>query len=153
MKKEIGISKHIILLLSVLLILTSCGKEEEKTPRWDVYNPRFVDFFSNDDDIEYRNISQLTAYYYEDYYYYVAIFTHEKWKEDFVYEVLYLWEDYDGVPGPGRFYPIKYEEECYEYFPDDYKKFLAAKENGASKTFTQDEISKMINDFYGREIK
>ena len=72
----------------------------------------------------------------DDYYYYVAVFTHEnRENEDFVYEVLYLWEDYDGVPGSKIFFPIKDEKDCYEYFPEYYKGFLDAKENGVSKSF------------------
>ena len=154
MKKVIGLSKYTILSLLILVLLSSCAKEEETGPRWDVYNPLFVDYFSNDDDIEYRNISQLTAYYYEEHYYYVSVFTHEnRENKDFVYEVLYLWRDYNGIPGSKIFFPIKDEKDCYEYFPEEYKGFLAAKENGVSKTFTQEEISKMINDFYGRKIK
>lgn len=153
MKKEIGLSKYIILSLLMLALLASCGGRE-KGPRWDVYNERFVDFFSNDDDIEDINVSELIAYYYEDYYYYTVKYTQDNTKDEtFVYELLYLWSDYNGIPGHGKFYPIKYEEECYEYFPEEYKRFIAAKENGVSKTFTQEEISKMINDFYGREIK
>lgn len=138
----------------VSLFLFSCGKEKERGPKWDVYNPLFVDFFSNDDDIEDINVSELVAYYYEDYYYYTVKYTQDNTDDEtFVYELLYLWRDIDGIPGSKKFFSIKNESSCYEYFPEYYKGLLAAKENGISKSFAQEEISKMINDFYGKEIK
>jgi|GEM_PF-5361054 len=153
MKKEIGLSKYIILSLLMLALLTSCGGRE-KGPRWDVYNPEFVNYVSYGINIEDIHISELIAYYYEDYYYYTVKYTQDNTKDEtYVYELLYLWRDRNGVPGSKIFFTIKNEKDCYLYFPEYYRGFLAAKENGVSKTFTQEEISKMINDFYGREIK
>ena len=154
MKKVIGLSKYIIFLLLVLPLLISCGKEEETGPRWDVYNPLFVNYFSNDDDIEDINVSELIAYYHNEHYYYTVKYTQDNTDDEtFIYELLYILSDYNGIPEKEIFFPIKDEKDCYRHFPDYYKRFLDAKENGVSKTFTQEEISKMINDFYGREIK
>lgn len=51
-----------------------------------------------------------------------------------------------------NFFSIKYEDECYQYFPNQYRAYLKAKDEGVKKVYTKKEIAKMINTFYGRKV-
>ena len=145
MKKVLGLSSILLIIIGMVFILTSCGKDKIKT-EYEIYDPFFVKYFSNEDDIDLIHVSSLESYYYEDTYYYVVSYTKDG--DDFFYELLYIF----GGRSMKRHFSLKYEWECYEYFPEYYEAFLEAKEKGIKKTYSNAEIANMINSFYGRTI-
>lgn len=145
MKRVLGQSNYILLLILIVSILASCG-EQKRVAEFEKYDSIFVDCFSNDDDIDYIHVSSLVAYYYKDHYYYTVTYTQEG--DDFIYELLYIlrYENMD------TFFSIKDKAECYTYFPTEYENYLKAKKEGTAKTYSSKEIADMINAFYGRTI-
>ena len=106
----------------------------------------FVDYFSNEDDIDSLHVSSLNSYYLNGKTYYVVEYMQDG--EDFRYKLLYI------LMGPSKraFFPIKNESECYPYFPNDYEAYLNAKKDGVAREYSLEEIAEMINSFYGRTI-
>ena len=145
MKRVLGQSNFVLLLILMVSILVSCG-EKKTVAEFEKYDPIFVDRFSNDDDIDSIHVSSLVAYYYEDHYYYTVTYTQDG--DDFVYELLYIFR-YENLD---MFFSIKDEAECYTYVPTEYENYLKAKEKGTAKTYSSKEIADMINAFYGRTI-
>ena len=146
-QKVVGLNKVVFSFAFVLFLfsLVSCGNITD-TADFERYDPIFVDKFSMEDDIDSIHVSSLTAYYYEDRYYYVVEYIQDG--DDFEYELLYILE-YDGMYG---FFSIKYPDECYQYVPNEYRAYLKAKDEGVKKVYTKKEIAEMINTFYGRDI-
>ena len=145
MQRVIGQIKVLLFLILAILLIVSCT-EKKSVPEFEIYDPIFVDHFSNEDDIDSIHVSSLTAYYNEDVYYYTVTYTSDG--DDFVYELLYIFKYQEQE----AFFSIKYEEECYTYVPTYYENYLKAKEEGISKTYSSNEIAEMINSFYGRTI-
>ena len=145
MKKHFVLISILLITIGLICVLTSCGKDKIETD-YEMYDPLFVNYFSNEDDIDSIHVSSLESYYYENTYYYVVSYTQDG--EDFFYELLYIL-----CYGRGEmFFSLKYEWECYEYFPEYYENYLEAKEKGIKKTYSNAEIANMINSYYGRTI-
>lgn len=139
-------SKIIILLLVIFMISVFVFGCQKDSPDFKTYDPIFVDKFSGEDDIDSIHVSSLTAYYHQDKYYYVVEYIQDG--DDFEFELLYILK-YGTLD---NFFSIKYEDECYQYFPNQYRAYLKAKDEGVKKVYTKKEIAKMINTFYGRKI-
>ena len=135
----------ILLLVTFVISIFAFGCKKD-SPDFKIYDSIFVDKFSSEDDIDSIHVSSLTAYYYEDEYYYVVEYIQDG--DDFEYELLYILEH----GGMYNFFSIKNENECYQYVPNEYRAYLKAKDEGVKKIYTKREIAKMINTFYGREI-
>lgn len=146
MSKVKSFSKVMILLLVTFVISIFAFGCKKDSPDFKIYDSIFVDKFSSEDDIDSIHVSSLTAYYYEDKYYYVVEYIQDG--DDFEYELLYILEH----GGMYNFFSIKHENECYQYVPNEYRVYLKAKDEGVKKIYTKREIAKMINTFYGREI-
>lgn len=146
MSKAKSFSKVMILLLVTFVISIFAFGCKKDSPNFKIYDSIFVDKFSSEDDIDSIHVSSLTAYYYEDKYYYVVEYIQDG--DDFEYELLYILEH----GGMYNFFSIKHENECYQYVPNEYRAYLKAKDEGVKKIYTKREIAKMINTFYGREI-
>ena len=146
MSKVKSFSKIMILLLVTFVISIFAFGCKKDSPDFKIYDSIFVDKFSSEDDIDSIHVSSLTAYYYEDKYYYVVEYIQDG--DDFEYELLYILEH----GGMYNFFSIKHENECYQYVPNEYRAYLKAKDEGVKKIYTKREIAKMINTFYGREI-
>ena len=135
----------ILLLVTFVISIFAFGCKKD-SPDFERYDPIFVDKFSMGDDIDSIHVSSLVAYYYEDKYYYVVEYIQDG--DDFEFELLYILQ-YDIMD---NFFSIKYPDECYEYFPNEYRAYLKAKDEGVKKVYTKKEIAEMINSFYGRDI-
>lgn len=146
MSKVKSFSKVMILLLVTFVISIFAFGCKKDSPDFKIYDSIFVDKFSSEDDIDSIHVSSLTAYYYEDKYYYVVEYIQDG--DDFEYELLYILEHGSMY----NFFSIKHENECYQYVPNEYRAYLKAKDEGVKKIYTKREIAKMINTFYGREI-
>lgn len=146
-QKVVGLNKVVFSFAFVLFLfgLVSCGNITD-APDFERYDPIFVDKFSMGDDIDSIHVSSLTAYYYEDRYYYVVEYIQDG--DDFEFELLYILQ-YDTMD---NFFSIKYPDECYQYVPNEYRAYLKAKDEGVKKVYTKKEIAEIINTFYGRDI-
>lgn len=145
-------------LLASASLLVSCGSREPDYQSFDMY---FINSFSRKDEIDRYHISGLTCYMLDDYYYYDVTFTMDDSSvvaEDEVLECLFIISDLTPenlpmklknvtIPYLESFFNIQNVDECYEYFESYYTNFLKAKEKGVMRTFTQDEIQKLIDDY------
>ena len=90
MSKVKSFSKVMILLLVTFVISIFAFGCKKDSPDFKIYDSIFVDKFSSEDDIDSIHVSSLTAYYYEDKYYYVVEYIQDG--DDFEYELLYILE-------------------------------------------------------------
>lgn len=138
----------LIYLFLFLIIISSCSNKNEEV-NFDIYDSLFIDSFSNRNDIEDKNITSLTAYYYDTRYFYDVSYTHEINFGSHEIEMLYVYR-YNSLK---KFFNIENEEECYQYFSDYYTYFLEAQEKGIKKEYTNEEIQAMVNNFYGQTME
>ena len=147
-KKTVIILAYVsILVVGIIVVCVVLANRAKKDlPNYAVTDPAFVDYFSNEDDIDSLRVSSLNSYYLNGKTYYVVEYMHDG--EDFQYKLLYI------LMGPSKraFFPIKNESECYTYFPNEYEAYLNAKKDGVAREYSSEEIAEMINSFYGREI-
>jgi hypothetical protein len=139
MKRVVGLSKITILILSFIALLSCKDKPEYD---FDAYNEMFVDSFSNEDDYTNKNITELTAYYNDTWYFYEVKYHNDKYNED--YHMLYIFRYGD----LSTYFTLANTDDCYEYFPTYYTKYLDAKENGVKLEFSNTEINELITNFY-----
>ena len=145
-------------LLTCAALFVSCGSREPDYQSFDMY---FINKFARKDDIINYHISELTCYILDRHYYYDVVFTEDNNEyigPDEELELLYIIYDttpenmprkYKNVQVPifDTFFNIQHEDDCYRYFESQYTSFIKAKKEGIVRTFTQDEIHKLIDDY------
>lgn len=140
MRRVVGLTSLVILIL----ICSSCRDSNDKVD-FDSYNTLFIDDFSNEDDINKKNIVSLNAYYYDTRYFYDVSYTYEDIYNDHVLEVLYIYR-YGSL---NKFFNIENESECYKYYSSYYGYYKEALEKGIKKEYSSEDITNIITDFYG----
>ncbi len=142
MIKVLGQIKNIVFVsvIILLLCLTSCKKEEPID--MEVNNEQFfkdIQHFYDDAKVQ---ITDLVIYYKNDFYYYDVIYYSDAENEN--YNMLHIYRYGLGE----EFFSIKYPEQCYAHCPEEYNRYLDAKESGISKVFTKEEIDECIRIYY-----
>ena len=140
MKKVIGKSSFLLIIVFLFAILVSCSNKR----KFDIEenNARFFKKYNEhiDDGI---SLDKLSIYYYESYFYYDVEGEDSEKNYHFLY--VYRYQQFQ------IWYSIKYPEEDREYYPSSYDHFLTAKEKGESKIYSQEELDALISMYYNKE--
>ncbi len=128
-----------LLICSLLPFCSSCSSKN--IPEYEKYDRIFLSKLDRDGKLDSIHISELICCYYGDCYYYTVQYTKDS--NDNQYELLYIFRNDDLE----IFYSVKKPEECMQFFPDSYQRFLTAKKNGVMKEYTEEEIQSMIDKY------
>lgn len=139
--------RRVVGLISLILLISICTscKDSKKEVQFESYDRLFIDDFSNEEDINKKNIISLNAYYYDTRYFYDVSYTYEEIYNDHILDVLYIYR-YGSL---NKFFNIENESECYKYYSSYYGYFIEAKEKGVKKEYSNENIKNIIIDFYG----
>lgn len=138
-----------IFLFVFMIVLVSCDNHEHID--FDSNNQIFFNTFvrmnvraSGEEEFKKIDIIHVEGYYLDTYYYY-NIKYHFNDKD---YDILYVLR----FNSLNEFFPITNEDDCYEYFPDTYSKYLNAKGEGKVEKFDKEKIDYLISIAFDKEI-